>query len=139
MKVSEISKRFHSSSNQRSNSGSDNHKPGRTASHILDPRRLSVGIGLSLALVAVMLVPSIRNFGPFEVSAGNNINYRVEVTNKGPDDAQIVVLTSSVPGGTTFVSEAQTSGPAFNCTTPTVGSGTGLISCTITTLPANGT
>jgi uncharacterized repeat protein (TIGR01451 family) len=80
---------------------------------------------------------SIGNFGPFEASPGNNINYRVEVTNKGPDDAHSVVLTSSVPEGTTFVSEAQTSGPAFTCTTPTAGSGSGTISCTIDTLPAN--
>jgi len=91
---------------------------------VRDPANASVDLG-------------IGNFGPFEVSAGNNINYRVEVTNKGPDDAQNVVLTSSVPGGTTFVSEAQTSGPAFTCTTPTVGSGSGTISCTIATLPAN--
>lgn len=82
---------------------------------------------------------SIGNFGPFQISPGNNINYRVEVTNKGPDSAQSVTLTSPVPGSTTFVSEAQNSGPEFTCTTPTVGSATGTISCTIATLPANTT
>jgi uncharacterized repeat protein (TIGR01451 family) len=82
---------------------------------------------------------SIGSFGPFQVSPGNNVNYRVEVTNKGPDAAQNVTLTSSVPAGTTFVSEAQNSGPAFSCTTPSVGSASGTISCTIATLAVNAT
>ena len=81
----------------------------------------------------------VGNYGPFQIAAGNNINYLIDVTNKGPDDAQNVALTIPVPGGTTFFSEAQTSGPSFSCTTPSVGSGSGTISCTIATLPANGT
>ena len=81
---------------------------------------------------------TLTKYGPSQVSAGSNINYRIELTNKGPNDAQVVTLTDLVPAGTTFVSEAQNSGPAFTCVTPTFG-GTGTISCTIATLPANST
>jgi uncharacterized repeat protein (TIGR01451 family) len=81
---------------------------------------------------------SISNHGPFQISSGSQISYRVEVVNKGPDAAQSVVITSSVPGNTTFVSESQNSGPTFTCTTPSTGS-TGTISCTLATLPANST
>ena len=80
---------------------------------------------------------SVGNFGPIEVSPGSNLNYRVQVTNNGPDDALNVVLTDSVPANTTFVSEAQESGPSFECTTPS-GAG-GSISCTIANLPARST
>lgn len=82
---------------------------------------------------------SINNFGPFQVTAGANVNYRVELTNKGPDDAQNVTFTNGIPGGTTFVSEAQSSGSGFTCTSPAVGSASGTVSCTIASLPANAT
>ena len=81
----------------------------------------------------------VSSYGPFQTSAGNTISYRVEVVNQGPDAAQSVVLTSSVPGDTTFVSESQNSGPLFTCTTPSTGSSTGTISCSLATLPANTT
>jgi uncharacterized repeat protein (TIGR01451 family) len=80
---------------------------------------------------------SVADFGPFQTSAGNSVSYRVELTNRGPDPAQTVVLTTSVPGNTTFVSETPDSG--FSCTTLDVGSSTGTIDCTIATLPANST
>jgi uncharacterized repeat protein (TIGR01451 family) len=80
---------------------------------------------------------AIGNFGPFQTSAGSNINYTIEVINHGPDDAQVVTITDSIPGNTTFVSEVQNSGPSFTCVTPLVGSGTGSITCTIATLPVN--
>jgi uncharacterized repeat protein (TIGR01451 family) len=78
---------------------------------------------------------SIGKYGPFEISPGANINYRVEVTNKGPDAAQNVTLTDSVPANTTFISVS----PDLTCTAPTPGSGTGAISCTLANLPANST
>lgn len=80
---------------------------------------------------------SVGKFGPFQVSAGGNVSYRVEFANRGPDDAQNVTLVDSIPANTTFVSETQDSGSLFNCTTPTPGSGSGTITCTIATLPAN--
>ena len=76
---------------------------------------------------------AIAKYGPSQNSADANINYRIELINHGPDDAQAVTLTDSVPANTTFVSGAQTSGPAF--TTPTLGGGA--ITCSIDTLPVN--
>jgi uncharacterized repeat protein (TIGR01451 family) len=77
---------------------------------------------------------AVTKSGPSTVTAGNNIAYTVTVTNNGSTDAQGVTLTDTLPAGTTFVSESQGSGPAFNCTNPSVG-GTGSVSCTIATLP----
>ena len=67
------------------------------------------------------------------VLAGDTVAYTITVLNAGPSDAQTVALTDLVPANTTFVSDAQTSGPAFNLTTPAAG-GTGTISGTIGTL-----
>lgn len=82
---------------------------------------------------------SLRKYGPFQASPGSNINYRIELTNTGPDDAQNVALSDSVPANTTFVSETQHSGPPFTCTAPAPGSSTGAINCTVGTLPAKAT
>ena len=67
------------------------------------------------------------------VIAGNDITYTITVANAGPSDAQTVAMTDVVPANTTFVSDAQTSGPTFTLTSPAVG-GTGTISGTIGTL-----
>ena len=67
------------------------------------------------------------------VLAGDPVTYTITVSNAGPSDAQTVALSDLVPANTTFVSDAQTSGPAFNLTSPAVG-GTGTISGTIGTL-----
>jgi uncharacterized repeat protein (TIGR01451 family) len=80
---------------------------------------------------------SIIKNGPFQAAAGSNVTYRIYVTNRGPDDAQSVVLTDGLPSNVTFVSETQISGPAANCTNPASGSSTGSSVCTIGTLPAN--
>ena len=67
------------------------------------------------------------------VLAGSNVAYTITVANAGPDDAQTVALSDLVPANTTFVSDTQTSGPAFTLTSPAQG-GTGTISGTIATL-----
>ena len=67
------------------------------------------------------------------VLAGNTIAYTITVSNAGPSDSQTVALSDVVPANTTFVSDAQLSGPAFTLTSPAVG-GTGTISGTIATL-----
>ena len=67
------------------------------------------------------------------VLAGNDITYTITVSNAGPSDAQTVALTDLVPADTTFVSDAQISGPTFTLTSPAVG-GTGTITGTIATL-----
>ena len=69
------------------------------------------------------------------VLAGNPITYTITVSNAGPSDAQTVALSDIVPTNTTFVSDAQTSGPTFTLTSPAVG-GTGTITGTIATLPS---
>ena len=75
---------------------------------------------------------AVTKIGPATVTAGNNITYTLTVTNNGPSDAQSVSLTDATPTGTTFVSNTQTSGPAFTCT----GSG---VNCSIATLPSGAT
>jgi uncharacterized repeat protein (TIGR01451 family) len=71
---------------------------------------------------------------PDPVTAGTELTYTVTITNNGPSDAQNVNLIDAVPANTTFVSAAQDSGPAFNCTKPAAGASTGNVSCTIATL-----
>jgi uncharacterized repeat protein (TIGR01451 family) len=76
---------------------------------------------------------SVTKTGQLEVKSGGTASYLITITNRGPDDAQNVVLTDIVPANMTFSSDTQTSGPAFTCTDPTSGS-TGTISCTRATL-----
>ena len=69
--------------------------------------------------------------------AGSTVAYTITVSNAGPSDSQTVALSDVVPANTTFVSDAQLSGPAFTLTNPAVG-GTGTISGTIATLASGG-
>jgi uncharacterized repeat protein (TIGR01451 family) len=77
---------------------------------------------------------TINKTGPASANAGTDITYTVTLTNAGPSAAANVSLTDTVPANTTFVSESQTNGPIFSCTTPAAG-GTGTITCTIGSLP----
>ena len=63
---------------------------------------------------------------PDPVTAGNDINYNITVTNGGPDVAVNVMLSDILPAGTTFVSLSSPGG--WSCTTPAVGAG-GTVSC----------
>jgi len=76
---------------------------------------------------------SVNKTGPATANAGTNITYSITLTNGGPSNAANVALTDATPANTTFVSESQTTGPTFSCTTPIVG-GTGAINCTIASL-----
>ena len=67
------------------------------------------------------------------VLAGETVAYTITVANAGPSDSQTVAMTDVVPANTTFVSDAQTSGPTFTFTNPAVG-GTGTITGAIGTL-----
>ena len=78
---------------------------------------------------------SVTKTGPSVVASAVNASYSITVANGGPGDAASVSLSDTIPSGTTFVSESQTTGPTFACTTPAAG-GTGTITCTIATLPA---
>jgi uncharacterized repeat protein (TIGR01451 family) len=77
---------------------------------------------------------TINKSGPSSANAGTNITYTVTLTNSGPSAAASVSLTDAVPANTTFVSESQTNGATFLCSTPAAG-GTGTITCTIGSFP----
>jgi uncharacterized repeat protein (TIGR01451 family) len=105
----------------------------------------SISEGRALALVGAVTMDTNQISSPAAdvsvtntaaagpVFAGNTITYTITVANAGPSDAQTVALSDLIPANTTFVSDAQTSGPAFTLTSPAVG-GTGTISGTIGTL-----
>ena len=60
--------------------------------------------------------------GPSTVAAGTSATYTITVTNNGPNAASGVVLTDTLPAGSTFVSLTQAGGPdAF---TPSQAGGT---------------
>jgi uncharacterized repeat protein (TIGR01451 family) len=79
---------------------------------------------------------AVTKIGPATVLPGTDITYTITVSNAGPNTARNVVLTDAVPANTTFVTEAQTSGPAFTFSNPPTG-GTGTSSGTIAAF-ANG-
>ena len=76
---------------------------------------------------------SIAKTAPANVNAGANLSYSITVANNGPSDAASVSFSDTLPPGTTFVSENQTSGPAFNCTTGAT------VTCSIASLPNGAT
>lgn len=49
---------------------------------------------------------SVVKTAPATVEASNNLTYTITVTNDGPSDASNVVLTDTLPAGTTFVSSS---------------------------------
>jgi uncharacterized repeat protein (TIGR01451 family) len=77
---------------------------------------------------------SVTNGAPATVLTGTHLTYTIVVTNNGPNTADVITLTDSVPKGTTFVSAATSSG---SCKTPAVGATSGRVTCTATSL-ANG-
>ncbi len=76
---------------------------------------------------------SVNKTSPATSAAGSNITYTITVTNGGPSTATTLSLSDPLPANVTFVSESQTSGPAFVCATPGIGA-TGTITCTAATL-----
>ena len=99
----------------------------------------NAGSGFAIATFLV-LKPNVSNvdlsileFGPLQAVAGGSLVFKIQITNRGPDSAQNVVLAESIPNNTTFVSETQESGPAATCSNP--GSST----CTIPSLDPNET
>ncbi len=78
----------------------------------------------------------VQKLGPSSAAPNTDVAYTIAVNNAGPDPANSFSLTDTLPGTMTFVSIAQNSGPAFDCSShPSVGSG-GTITCTIASLTA---
>jgi len=66
-------------------------------------------------------------------TGGDSVTFSVSVFNRGPNDAQNVVITDQTPANATFLSATQTSGPGFSCT------GSTTVTCTSSILKARDT
>jgi uncharacterized repeat protein (TIGR01451 family) len=64
----------------------------------------------SLAPPANSADVSVASSGPSQVTAGDNATYTITITNNGPNAAQGVVLTDTLPAGSTLVSFTQATG-----------------------------
>lgn len=67
---------------------------------------------------------------------GSTVNYQIQLFNAGPDAASNVQFSLADLGGNdtlVFINLQQTSGPAVNCSSPSVGS-TGVVQCTVGSL-----
>jgi len=76
---------------------------------------------LSIAISAV----------PDPVLTGSTLTYTLTVANAGPDAADAVVVSDTLPAGTTFQSVSAPAG--WSCATPRVG-GTGTLTCHVASL-----
>ncbi|HKP47729.1 MAG TPA: PxKF domain-containing protein [Pyrinomonadaceae bacterium] len=72
--------------------------------------------------------------GPEDIFAGGFVSFVVDVTNRGPDTAGAVSFTQFLPGGTSFTSFSQDSGPGFTCAPNGANE-----KCDLASLPANTT
>ncbi|MEA2236724.1 MAG: trimeric autotransporter adhesin [Thermoanaerobaculia bacterium] len=69
---------------------------------------------------------------------GTNVTYNISLTNNGPNPATSVSLSDALPANTTFVSEAQNTGPLFICSNPSVGTN-GTVTCTLASMASGAT
>lgn len=70
---------------------------------------------------------------PTLVQAGTKVSHRVYIYNDGPDPAERVTLTETIPNDMFFLGVRQASGPLASCKTPASGEG-GQIICTFSGL-----
>jgi len=75
----------------------------------------------------------VQKVGPSSAAPDTDVSYTITVNNSGPDAADSVSLTDTLPGTMTFVSIIQNSGPVFSC------SGTTTVTCSILSLAAGAT
>jgi uncharacterized repeat protein (TIGR01451 family) len=71
----------------------------------------------------------VTKSAPATAVGGTNVTYVITVSSSGPSNASSATLTDTLPGGSTFVSLTQDTGPAASCSTPFVGTG-GTVTCT---------
>ena len=76
---------------------------------------------------------AVTKTGPATAFAGNTISWTITVTNNGPDTQIGAMLDDALPGGTTFFSLVQNTGPAAACSTPGVGNA-GSVNCSFPNL-----
>ncbi|HXT52817.1 MAG TPA: DUF11 domain-containing protein, partial [Thermoanaerobaculia bacterium] len=99
---------------------------------MLRARTLPWAIALSLALFASAPalgnadLQTIKSDAVDPIAPGATQTYTIALLNNGPDAAQLVALTDTLPAGTTFLSLSSPAG--WTCTTPPVGSG-GTVDC----------
>jgi uncharacterized repeat protein (TIGR01451 family)/LPXTG-motif cell wall-anchored protein len=93
-----------------------------------DPSNNSSSVSTAVGNVADL---SLLKTGPTTVTAGSDVTYHLVVTNSGPDAADAVTVTDTLPPGVTFVSA---SGPGWHCT----HAGNVTVTCTLASL-ASGT
>src|SRR5690242_2150647 len=97
-------------------------------------RFVSAAVVLSFVAVSAAAQSSdmfVTKTAPASTTVGSNITFTVTAGNNGPDPAPNGRFSDALPADVTFVSINQTAGPAFTCTTPTVGQ-TGNVDCTVT-------
>ena len=67
-----------------------------------------------------------------QVSAGSGSEFKIFVTNRGPDAAQNVLLTDTIPSNINFSSAVEDTTLGFTCGTPDMG----VFTCTLASMPA---
>jgi len=117
--------------------------PGSTITHTasatsagneVDPANNSASATTTVAARADLAVA--KSDSPDPVVAGEDLTYRIVVTNNGPSAAASATLVDPVPANTAF--QAVGVPPGWSCTTPAVG-GTGNLSCASADFPAGAT
>ena len=88
--------------------------------------------------VAAAADVSVGKTGPATATPGDDLTYVLTVANAGPSDGSDVALSDALPSGTTFVSVAQTSGPAATIVAPAVGAG-GVVTASWASFASGGT
>ena len=74
--------------------------------------------------------------GPSNAVPNSDVQFNIVISNSGPDAAQSVSFTDPLPGNMTFVSMAQNSGPAFDCSSAPAPGSSGTVTCTLATMNA---
>jgi uncharacterized repeat protein (TIGR01451 family) len=90
--------------------------------------------GPSVAVADVSIAKVLESADP--AHPGDVVTFSINVSNAGPNDATNVVWSDVLPPNTTLDEFDPPAGS--NCTSPPSG-GTGTITCTIASLPVNGT
>jgi len=100
-----------------------------TTGGVFQPHCASCGVGMSDTFVFKVATNAALTLGmtaPTTIPTGSTLSYKITSGNTGPDAASVVVITDTVPTGTTFKSVTASSGTT--CSAPTVG-GTGTVTC----------